>query len=109
MKEKKVKVHKALRAALGAAFAATEAADLIEAIWSAIPPQYRRRCWSPTCMMQDVAEYGRFIDWNEALMNVLRNHFEDAVLGRLFATFGGQAVRDAVGATSFGQAMYGVN
>lgn len=76
---------------------ATESSDAIEAVWEAIDkehhPAYRYskkkgeyvRIYYPPPqeMLKDIWDRAKWIDWNEALWNLLVNQLQDAAIGKL--------------------------
>lgn len=89
-KERKVRsrVPGLIRVLREVAYAATEWGDLVDAIYDALPPEHRLK-WKPdgpiTPQEKLLAIYRGFehLDLNKALLNVLRNQVEDAVIGRV--------------------------
>lgn len=101
-REKKMRAPAALRAALSAAYAATETADVIEALFDALPkhiqktvpktgrlgPGARLAPGTPYASVSDKARHlydnWEQLDVNEAAWNLLQNHVTDEIIGRLF-------------------------
>lgn len=101
--ERKVRVGGALATALTAAHAATEAADIAEALFEALPAHIRAtvprsgrtqrgarvgegvRYATPYDRAMHVWRNLQHLNVSQALMNLLRNHLTDLALGRLNA------------------------
>lgn len=83
--------------------AATEGADLVEAIWEAIPYKDRMRYHegkkhpTPQAMASAIYDMWDKVDWNEALWNVIENEAED----RLFGAFGNAAKKGRANAHDY--------
>lgn len=100
-KEKKVRVPPGLMAAFRAATATTEAIDLVDALWEALPPKYRKGVKksgrtdkrarlgegvaysTPLDKAQHILKNWKHLNPTDAVKNILYNHFEDKVIGGL--------------------------
>lgn len=103
MKERKAKVPLPAMMALRAAYAGTEALDVLDALYDALPPDVRRQV-TKSGVTRNGARAGPGVkyatpidkakhlyrnldkmDLAQALQNLIANHYEDAVMGRLNA------------------------
>lgn len=67
----------------------TETADVVEAIWKALPPDSRRNCGKRMdCMLNDLYVNFDQIDVQKAAVNVISNQIEDMVIGKTAGTAG---------------------
>lgn len=103
-KEKKSRVTASSAPGYGFANAIGEAVDAIEAIWEAIPKEFRtKKKWvppwfrhrpkpTPQEMLRDIWKHHDKINWNEAYDNLIENEIEDRLYGKL-GKLGGRAGR----------------
>lgn len=103
-KETKVRVPAFLAKALGAAFAATEASDLFESLYDALPDHIRDATprtgrtnrfarigagvpyVSVVDRIRAVFRHYRHINMTDAMINILYNHYEDYIVGTVSGT-----------------------
>ena len=99
-KERKTKVQRAVARAANVAFEATETLDLIDSLWDALPENIRRswpktgvagptayrpgaRYHSPQDKLRAIYRHMDVLDVPAAIRNIIENHIEDAIIGRL--------------------------
>lgn len=104
-KEKKARLGPAAMRAVNEAWGATEAADLIDALFDALPEDIQKTVnksgrvsqsgWNPGLAFATPIDKGRHVFLNmdkldipEAIGNIIKNHFTDAVLGKIFGGAG---------------------
>ena len=103
-KDVKIGANAWQRAALGIAFAGTEFADFIDSIYDALP--YRRRYGrSYLDKMNRIYQYWGEIDWAKAMGNLIYNHYEDKMVGRVLGRIGKQLRQTSLNGMSY---QYGV-
>lgn len=100
-KEKKVRVPAPLMGAFRAATAVTEAIDLVDALWDALPKKHQKGVKksgrtdkrarlgegvaysTPLDKAQHILKNWKHLNPTEAVKNIMYNHFEDKVIGGL--------------------------
>lgn len=81
----KPKLYGAYQLAREALAATTEAKDAVEAIWDALPGSVKAEGNEAKGLPEkfmDIYNNLDKVDWNEAIQNLIENHFEDAAIGR---------------------------
>lgn len=88
--ERKGRARAAVARLAAAAFAVTEALDLLDALWKSLPKslrdQARREAGKPLTPQEKIAFIYRnyqAIDLNKFVQNVVQNAIEDAIMGRI--------------------------
>jgi len=92
-KEKKTAAQRAIARAAVIAFAATEWDDLIEAIHDALPKRYQSASNKPQDKALALWENLEHLDVPQAVVNVIYNQIEDAIVGRV-SRAGNSALKD---------------
>lgn len=83
VKEKKGALRKGMAVALKGAYAATEAIDAIDAVHKALPKKYQAPKGStPQEKLAAIYKNIQHLDMNQALLNLVANHFLDLIIGR---------------------------
>lgn len=121
-KERKGKIAAGLGRAVEVAFAASEGADAVDAIWEALPKEYRQRTAKSgvarkgaligegtrysTTIDKAIAiyKYYKHLNLSEAAKNLLINHFVDKVIGTMSAK-GADKLRKRLGASGWGNVI----
>lgn len=87
-----------------AAFGLTEFGDLIDSFYDALPKnrQYGRSYFDK---LKRIHRYWNEIDFGKALTNVVYNHYEDKLVGKVMGTAGKQLRKTDIGGTNY---KYGV-
>lgn len=80
-KEKKIKMHTALRVSLRFVNFVTEAVDLMDALYWALPDKLTSGRHNATQRAQVLWDNIDEVDWNQALENIALNEFQDRILG----------------------------
>ena len=81
-KEKKGAIRKGMAQLLELAYAATEVSDLIDAVYQALPKRLQKKGLTPQGKAVVLYRNADQIDLNQAVLNIVKNHFTDAVIGR---------------------------
>lgn len=118
-KERKGQIQEGLGRAVQIAFAATEGSDAVDAIWDALPKEYKSRTaksgvarkgamigegtrYSTTIdKAMAVFKYYKHLNLSDVAKNLLINHFVDKVIGTLSAK-GADKLRKQLGAAGWG-------
>lgn len=87
-KERKVRsnvpgLFQILRRMRDAAYATTEGLDMLDAFYEALPKQYQVAKPRPQDKAKMLYRHWEKVDLNQALLNLIQNHVEDALVGRL--------------------------
>lgn len=115
VRERKMRVPRALALAMKGAFAATEAIDGINAVFDALPKKYQRATYqkygtAPQDKIRGLVDYYQHIDISQAAVNLLFNHYSDKLIGGAHAGAGKHPLFDGkIGLRNmFGQVVGGV-
>lgn len=81
-KEKKSAASTAAFRILRGALGTTEALDLLDAVWGALPIQYRVGR-SPFEKMHDLVTHWDKLSATDVVLNIVKNQLEDAIIGRV--------------------------
>lgn len=118
-KERKGKIEEGLGKAVQVAFQATEGKDVVDAIWDALPDEYKRRTAksgvarkgamigegtrysTPIDKAVAIFKYYKHINLNEAALNLLMNHIVDKLIGHM-SSKGADKLRKQLGAAGWG-------
>lgn len=115
VKERKAKARTLVARMARVAFSVTEGLDIVDALWDALPKEVRNKVpktgitgptarhpgvkyWSPQDKLQALYRHIDELDLEEAIKNLIKNHIEDEVYGRLSG--GGQTGLKRAGATT---------
>ena len=90
-KERKARVRSVAALAIKGVHVATEALDLLDAFWNALPKEIRKLAGkkpTPQEKAELVYKYAKDLDMSDLMFELLWNHYSDKVIGRTIGRIG---------------------